>query len=312
MIREKNPNFKGLWAKYDKYEIVNINDEFYIKPVKNSDYIIFDVFEKQKELLVDFLMIGKEALEYSDINDAECVIMATETKYQKMVLDFVNKYGLMGKLTYDLLNTHILTSGKVFTQVFSNVTELSASTYIKPYFIGNEDIQRIDFDHGINEDILKYVFGSENPNGDIKYNFQKNEEYSLVFSNEYREKISTILILARLMYRMFNSVENACWSEDNNKKLAYQKFSSRFSPNNIALNFEFEENKTLLAWDFNSLLQAIELIFAFNQTNDRKEVKMCKHCNKPFIAKNLNAEYDTASCRNMANVYRNRAKNKNK
>ena len=76
--------------------------------------------------------------------------------------------------------------------------------------------------------------------------------------------------------------------------------------------FEFEENKTLLAWDFNSLLQAIELIFAFNQTNDRKEVKMCKHCNKPFIAKNLNAEYDTASCRNMANVYRNRAKNKNK
>ena len=68
--------------------------------------------------------------------------------------------------------------------------------------------------------------------------------------------------------------------------------------------------KTFLNWNFNSLFQAIELILAFNETNERKEVKMCKHCFKPFIAKNLNSDYDTASCRNVANVYRSRAKNK--
>ena len=46
------------------------------------------------------------------------------------------------------------------------------------------------------------------------------------------------------------------------------------------------------------------------ESTERKEVKMCKHCFKPFIAKNLNSDYDTASCRNVANVYRSRAKNK--
>ena len=37
MIKEKNPNFKGLWAKYTNYEILKINDEFYIRPKKDAD-----------------------------------------------------------------------------------------------------------------------------------------------------------------------------------------------------------------------------------------------------------------------------------
>lgn len=34
MIKEKNPNYKGLWAKYKKYEILKINNEYYIRPDK--------------------------------------------------------------------------------------------------------------------------------------------------------------------------------------------------------------------------------------------------------------------------------------
>lgn len=70
------------------------------------------------------------------------------------------------------------------------------------------------------------------------------------------------------------------------------------------------KDKAILHWNFNSLKHAIELILALNETNDRKELKICKHFGKPFIAKNLNSEYDTPSCRNVANVYKNRAKKK--
>lgn len=310
MIKEKNPNYKGLWAKYKKYEILKINNEYYIKPDKKADYEIYDVFDKEKELLVDFLLIGREAMNYADINDANCDLMSTETKYQDMILDFVNKYGMFGELTYRLLNTHIISSGKALTQGYSNIDEMSASTYIKPYFIGNEDIQRIDFDHGVNEDILKYVYGSDNPNGDLLNNFDKGEDFSIVFSNCYTEKIANILVMARALYRIFNSVENSSWTENEDKKAIYQKYANMFNPNNVAFNFDFADEKTFLNWNFNSLFQAIELILAFNETNERKEVKMCKHCFKPFIAKNLNSDYDTASCRNVANVYRSRAKNK--
>lgn len=310
MIKEKNPNYKGLWAKYKKYEILKINNEYYIRPDKKADYEIYDVFNKEKELLVDFLLIGREAMNYADINDANCDLMSTETKYQDMILDFVNKYGMFGELTYRLLNTHIISSGKALTQGYSNIDEISASTYIKPYFIGNEDIQRIDFDHGVNEDILKYLYGSDNPNGDLLNNFDKGEDFSIVFSKCYTEKIANILVMARALYRIFNSVENSSWTENEDKKAIYQKYANMFNPNNVAFNFDFADEKTFLNWNFNSLFQAIELILAFNETNERKEVKMCKHCFKPFIAKNLNSDYDTASCRNVANVYRSRAKNK--
>lgn len=310
MIKEKNPNYKGLWAKYKKYEILKINNEYYIRPDKKADYEIYDVFDKEKELLVEFLLIGREAMNYADINDASCDLMSTETKYQDMILDFVNKYGMFGELTYRLLNTHIISSGKALTQGYSNIDEMSASTYIKPYFIGNEDIQRIDFDHGVNEDILKYVYGSDNPNGDLLNNFDKGEDFSIVFSKCYTEKLANILVMARALYRVFNSVENCTWTENEDKKAIYQKYANMFNPNNVAFNFDFANEKTFLNWNFNSLFQAIELILAFNETNERKEVKMCKHCFKPFIAKNLNSDYDTTSCRNVANVYRSRAKNK--
>ena len=310
MIKEKNPNYKGLWAKYKKYEIVKINNEYYVRPDRKSDYEIYDVFDKEKELLVDFLLIGREAMNYTDVNDANCDLMSTEKKYQDMLLDFVNRYGMFGELTYRLINSHIVSSGKALTQGYSNIDEMSASTYIKPYFIGNEDIQRIDFDHGLNPDILKYVYGSDNPNGDLLHNFDKGEDFNIVFSKCYTEKIANIFVMSRALYRIFNSVENNNWTENADKKAIYQKYANAFNPNNVAFNFDFESDKTYLSWNFNSLFQAIELILAFNETNERKEVKMCKHCFKPFIAKNLNSDYDTASCRNVANVYRSRAKNK--
>ena len=305
MIKEKNPNFKGLWARYNKHEIVKINDEFYIRPVEKSDYEIYNIFDVEKELLVDFLKIGKEALNYADENDIRCDIMSTEPEYQEMVLEFVNKYGLLGELTYHLTNTHIVSSGEVYTQGYSKVEKVSANEYIKPYFIGNDEIQQIDFDNGLNEDIITKVYGRDNPNGQEYAHFNKGEDFSLVFSKSYTEKVAHILLFSRILYRTFSSVENSIWTEDNNKKVIYQKYASGFIPNDIAFKFDFNKEKTYLDWEFNSLIQAIEVILAFNETNDRKEVKMCKHCGKPFVAKNLNSDYDSISCRNIANVYRN-------
>lgn len=94
---------------------------------------------------------------------------------------------------------------------------------VKPYFIGNEDIQRIDFDYGVNEDILRYVYGSDNPNGDLLNNFDKGEDFSIVFSKCYTEKLANILVMARALYRVFNSVENCTWTENEDKKAIYRK-----------------------------------------------------------------------------------------
>lgn len=306
MIKENNFNFKGFWAKYNDYEIIKSNNEFYIRPVKNSEYTIYDVYDVDKEILKDFLLIGRETLNYTNNRDIECNLMSTETKYQELVLDFVKKYGLLGDLTYSPLNTKLISAGEVYLQGYSEITKVSANNYIKPFFVEDENILNIDFNNGLNESIIKYVYGN-NPT-DVLPNLQ--EDFNLVFSERYTEKIARILFYSKLLYKIFESTENSISEDNEDKKAIYQKYASEFIPNNIAFSFNFDDNKVSLDWQFNSLKQAMEVLLGLNEANDRKELKMCKHCGKPFIAKNLKSEYDSISCRNVANVYKNREKNK--
>ena len=58
------------------------------------------------------------------------------------------------------------------------------------------------------------------------------------------------------------------------------------------------------------LKQYIDYYFAKTVAKDINLLKICKFCNKAFIANNPKAEYDTPQCKNKANVYKSRAKNK--
>ena len=55
-----------------------------------------------------------------------------------------------------------------------------------------------------------------------------------------------------------------------------------------------------------SLSEIIETILLLNETSGRTEVKLCKHCGRPFIAENIKAEYDTIQCRNRENINKSR------
>lgn len=308
MIKEKNPNFKGLWAKYEKYKIFEFNNEFYIKPLENSKSSIYNIFDVSNQICVDFLMLGKKAYDYKDKSDVNCILMSKQKEYQSAVIDFVGKYGLLGILTLRLKNNNIISTGKAIIQESDLTQEILPNDYIKPYFIGNKVINKIDFNNGINLDIIN-LYGINNPIGEND-DFEKTEDYKLIFSSEYTEKISEILLLAKNLYNIFYLVEKSSWTEDSTQKITYEAFAKDFCPTNLSFEFSFSQEKRFLNWNFNSLFQAIELIFSLSETNDRKEIKMCKHCSKPFIAKNIKADYDTISCRNVANVYKNRAKKK--
>ena len=65
-----------------------------------------------------------------------------------------------------------------------------------------------------------------------------------------------------------------------------------------------------ICWQPNSLKQAIDMAFGFMLCSEKNPLKICKHCGKVFYAKNPKAEYDTSKCRNQANVYKSRNKNK--
>ena len=66
------------------------------------------------------------------------------------------------------------------------------------------------------------------------------------------------------------------------------------------------------AKSFNEFIskQAIDMTFRFMICSEKNPLRICKHCGKVFYAKNPKAEYDSRQCRNQANEYKSRNKNK--
>lgn len=61
---------------------------------------------------------------------------------------------------------------------------------------------------------------------------------------------------------------------------------------------------------YENLKNAMDITFFSEVNADIRKLKICKYCNKPFIAENPKAEYDKHSCKNRANVYKFRSRQK--
>lgn len=306
MKKGNSQNFEAFWVKYDDYKIFEYNNEFYIKPSDKSDDSIYNLFNVSSQLLVDFFLIGKEVAENWDHRDIHCELKGKEKKYQELVLNFVKNYGLLGEITYMPINDNFISDNKVLIQSMNSKTVSSLNEYLKMFF---EYDVKVDFNKKLSKDDLIYLYG-KNGIGSATY-LNRLDEYALTFSEKYSEKISRILVYAKLMYDTFSDMEKYFWEENENQKKIYAHFLRNFKPCNLAFEINYSE-RAILRWDFTSLKQAIETILGLNITNDRKDVKLCKRCYKPFIAKNLNSDYCSTTCRNVANVYKSRARNKKK
>jgi len=141
----------------------------------------------------------------------------------------------------------------------------------------------------------------------------EHDEHYLNIDENSAEKISTILVQAKLMYYVFNHIETYL-DDESKEELNFRKELATVTVNEFKLN-DLEcsldlKDKKFFMFNFTSLVQAMKIILMLQTTNDRKEVKMCKHCGTPFVAKNINAHYCSTTCRNVSNVYKSRARKK--
>ncbi|MGE4484911.1 MAG: hypothetical protein AB7C97_07355 [Oscillospiraceae bacterium] len=75
-----------------------------------------------------------------------------------------------------------------------------------------------------------------------------------------------------------------------------------FTPGNAKMVYRSIDGTTKRAWTFDSLKSAIDVGFAEMLTGEKRRVRLCKRCGKPFIAADPRSVYCSASCRNMMNV----------
>lgn len=301
MNRNNNSKFQSVWVRYDSYEMVEIEDKHYITPKENAKVVLYDPFDVSDNILVDILMIGR-MIERNDIESSN-----------KQIIEFVNKYGLLGELTYLPLNNDILMQKKVYLpkdNLVSNKEVMPSDEYIE-LFLKCKKKQKVKMKKDEDGSIELSIENEANPLLVI----DRPAEYAVVFSKAYSECLVWIMHYARNLYLTFEAIENYAKVEDAYTKQIYNNCIENFNPSKISCRVLMgaeKDDKPVLEWNFNSLKLAIDTMFALNETSERKTVKMCKHCGKPFASQNLKAEYCSPQCRNQANVYKSRAKNKEK
>lgn len=308
MIREEKIEFTAKWCKYDKYIIEKKDDKYYILPDKNAKASTYDPFEVKNQMLKDLLVIGKESVgnEMFKLGNKEVSIEAQSKmeKFQNLVLEFVSNYGLLGNFRYLPENYEFMDNGEIPVNLGYN-TSISALEFEKKYFWKDS---KIDWAETMKSD-------DYHRNTGLDSSFKQTEGNRLndiVFSKNYAETIVEIIDFATIIYNrkllicayLYDDV-----SED--IKQVYQESISGNSLKKPNISYSAENGQIKFKWNFMSLSEIIETILLLNETSGRTEVKLCKHCGKPFVAENIKSEYDTIQCRNRENLDKSRQKKNN-
>lgn len=277
--------------KFAKYNIENINGKKYIVPESSDKSLtsgapLIDLKEDfTLNALVDLLNLGKLAVH-------------NESSLEDKILEFVNKYSTLGLMNDLPINKYFFLDENVILKDFNYVgnsdftTTINCVDYFKMFFpkCTEKQIEKLIKDTKkiaetpamekyITEDINKHLIGS----------------------NWYCEPLDMFIKYVTYMYNLLNAIIN--------KEDTVETKYSAFEVNNINMFLTQKENVNIEI-PITSLKQFIDFYFAKTVSQDVNLLKICKFCNNAFIANNPKAEYDTPQCKNKANVYKSRAKNK--
>lgn len=308
MIKEEKIEFTAKWCKYDKYIIEKNDEKYYILPDKNAKPSTYDPFEVKNQILKDLLVIGKESVEnemYKIGNIEVCIEAQSKMeKFQNLVLEFVTNYGLLGNFRFLPESYDFMDNGELPVKFGFN-TSVSALEFEKRYFWKDS---KMDWSRTMKADDYHRNTGLD----DYFKQSEGDRLDDIIFSKNYAETIAEIIDFAVNIYNrkllicayLYDDV-----SEDIREVYQSSITNSRLKMPSIAYSAENRQIK--FKWNFMSLSEIVETILLLNETSGRTEVKLCKHCGKPFIAENIKAEYDSIQCRNRENINRSRQKKNN-
>lgn len=287
-------NFASEWIRYSSYEYKeNESGELYIVPADEATFELFNPFDVADIIVVDILQIGEYALS-GDKDESK------ETNLKYMILEFCEKYGLLGLAYSSVYNRNIVDEDKVLMVEKNYITKesiLDATEYINKFlpFIKDEDLYFRKFKRGV--DVKK---SEDSP----KFFGKRPLILDVIFSKFYAERYNWILSFAKDIARHFRQML-VYSSSSNHLTDAVTIISGGFNPQKIGFSITYLD-KANIAWEFDSLKTTIETIYAFAITGENSHLNKCKYCGKIFIPSRAKSQYCSPSCRNCANVNKSR------
>lgn len=274
------------WGRYSEYVWRTASDgNCYLLPAEKAKPSVYDPMKDPNTLVIDAIEIGMMQFRREP-----------EAKLKQAIRAFAGKYGLLGIMTALPTTAEFITYEKVY---------LPKNPFLRKETMETQDYLRLFFPF-IQPDFRK--MGVESVwQTDDKYEiafamtFQSDPQAkTMSFMRNYGERYDWLCKLFKDW--AFLVLTTKFYLEDRNREdpdvlALYRKGISAFE--GIAPTYHIElRDKPTLVWDFHSLLQDIRFLLSVMLTDDHTPLKLCKRCQKPFIAERPDDDYCSDECRN--------------
>jgi hypothetical protein len=286
------------WVKYGKYEYKEDNNGvLYIIPAKRAKPKLYDPLKNPETMILSALNVGMLAMKRVE-----------ETELQQAVLDFVSEYGLLGFMTALPATPHFLDYKEVFLPKNHHikVETMSTQDYIDIFFPFNKpDFQKDErtTQWNIANDRDMIALAMTMAGEPMALNMCLGRDYAERYDwivRQFKDWAFTFSG-AFLYYNDYDSLDETSLD-------LYRQGVAAFGGIAPTYHIKLADKKPSVVWDFHSLLLAIQTMFGFMLTDEKKPLRLCKHCAKVFTAGHPNAAFCSPACKNKYNVYRSRGK----
>ena len=254
------------YVRYSEYEIrKNKQGERVVIPTRTAQLETYDPIENAEEILTALLNTGRSMKE------------ETPEKAEELILDFVNRYGLLGAITELPLNKDFYNHELVF---------IDDNLFTASGVMATEDFEDLFFEKGKPRITKSYKLDD--------YIKSKNYSEPITWIAENIHELYEVLLLS-VKYKTEPESVSFLLNDRLKTNIRYRLTVT----DRIQMQYEFYSLNGVLNYTMANLLSA-----------DGSPLKICKHCHKAFISQNKRAEFCSERCRNQFNVYKSRAKAK--
>lgn len=272
------------WTRFTDYEWRTADNGIcYLAPSKDAEDECYDPMEHPEEMICKALDIG-----------LMCYQNQSDTAIKAAMREFACQYGLLGIMTALPASAKFIEYGRVYLpkNELIRAEEMDPLEYISMFFPFQKPRFMVDNDYSRWKRLAAYSM-------EICESFKGHAQATaLSFSRTYGERydwLKTIFkswsftfMTSYLYYHDENRLDEDC-------ERLYKKGIAAFDGNAPTYHIELQD-KPILVWDFHSLLLCIELLFSIMLTDDATPLRMCRNCQRAFVAKETDDEFCSEEC----------------
>ena len=289
----------SLWIRYSSYEWKKGKDgNLYLTPAKEAALEIYDPLRDAQQIVVDALNIGRM-----------CIGKKPDDEIQKMIQDFAVKHGLFGLMTALPTTPKFMDYEAVYLpkNPFIKAETMDTMEYLELFFPfdkldvvkrGSSSVWNLEGDSSM----LAFVATMSSRPMTVNMSFQREyaERYDWL-----KQQFTDWMFTFSTSFFYYQDYDK--YNEDTRNLL--RKSMSAYDHNAPTYHIALLDKPTIV-WDFHSLLLGIQMMFSFMLTDQKTPLRLCRNCQKVFIASRPSNHFCSPGCKNRYNVYKNRAKKK--